>query len=145
MSASFLSTLRAGPPPPKVALLPDGLFFTRALPVSAGATPAEAAAQVELALEAVSPFPLAQLYYGYYWAPGSEHAFAYAAYRRRFTTDQVAEWEGAGLVLPAFAALLGAHVEPATTVVLASADGLTALHWGAGREPSAMLFRPFPP
>jgi hypothetical protein len=145
MSASFFSTLRAGPPPPKVALLPDGLFFTRAFPVAAGATPAEAAAQVELALEAVSPFPLAQLYYGYHWVPGSEQAFAYAAYRRRFTADQVAEWDGAELVLPAFAALLGAHVEPATTVVLASTEGLTAIHWGADRMPSAVLFRPFPP
>ena len=31
MSASFLSTLRAGPPPPRIALLPDALFFTRAV------------------------------------------------------------------------------------------------------------------
>jgi hypothetical protein len=145
MSASFLSTLRAGPPPPKVALLPDGLFFSRALPVTAGATPAEAAAQVELALEAISPFPLAQLYYGYFWTPGAEHAFAFASYRRRFTADQTAAWDGAELVLPAFAALLGANVEPATTVILASAEGLTAIHWAAAAVPSAALFRPFPP
>ena len=114
---SFLATLRAGPPPPKVALLPDGLFFTRALPVAAGATSAEAAAQVELALEALSPFPIAQLFYGYFWTPGSETAFAFAAYRRRFTSDQIAAWTGAELVLPAFAALLGAAVKPATTVI----------------------------
>jgi hypothetical protein len=82
---SFLATLRAGPPPPKVALLPDGLFFTRAVSVAAGATPGEAASQIELALEAVSPFPIAQLYYGYYWVPGSESALVFAAYRRRFT------------------------------------------------------------
>jgi len=142
---SFLSTLRAGPPPPKVALLPDGLFFSRALPVTASATPAEAAAQVELVLEAISPFPLAQLYYGYFWTPGAETAFAFASYRRRFTTDQAAAWAGAELVLPAFAALLGAKVEPATTVILASAEGLTAIHWSAAAAPSAVLFRPFPP
>ncbi len=33
--------------------------------------PADIAAQVELALEGVSPFPLAQLYHGYFWAPGA--------------------------------------------------------------------------
>ena len=142
---SFLATLRAGPPPPKVALLPDGLFFTRALPVAAGATPAEAAAQVELALEAVSPFPIAQLFYGYFWTPGAETAFAFAAYRRRFTAEQIAAWSGADLVLPAFAALLGAAVKPATTVLLASPEGFTAIHWADGRVPASVLFRPFPP
>jgi hypothetical protein len=141
---SFLATLRAGPPPPKVALLPDGLFFTRALPVAAGATSAEAAVQVELALEALSPFPIAQLFYGYFWTPGAETAFAFAAYRRRFTSDQIAAWTGAELVLPAFAALLGAAVKPATTVILTSAEGLTAIHWENGSVPASVLFRPFP-
>jgi hypothetical protein len=139
---SFLATLRSGPPPPKVALLPDGLFFTRAIPIAAGATPMEAAAQIELAVEALSPFPLTQLFYGYFWAPGSEAAFVFAAYRRRFTAEQIAEWEGAELVLPAFAALLGAEMKPATTVVLASAGGLTSVHWATGAVPALMLYRP---
>lgn len=142
---SFLATLRAGPPPPKVALLPDGLFFTRALPVATGATPAEAAAQIELALEAVSPFPVAQLFYGYFWTPGAETAFAFAAYRRRFTSEQTAQWAGAEVVLPAFATLLGAQVNPATTVILASPEGLTAIHWEHRAVPSSVLFRPLPP
>ncbi|MCX6952871.1 MAG: hypothetical protein NTV51_12005 [Verrucomicrobia bacterium] len=142
---SFLATLRAGPPPPKVALLPDGLFFTRALPVAAGATPAEAATQIELGLEAVSPFPIAQLFYGYFWTPGAETAFVFAAYRRRFTAEQMEAWVGAELVLPAFAALLGAEVRPATTVILSSPEGLTAVHWNNGRVPSAVIFRPLPP
>ena len=42
----------------------------------------EAAAQVELALEGVSPFPLAQMYYGWFWLPGAGQALAFAAYRR---------------------------------------------------------------
>ena len=86
MSASPLSFLRAGPPPPTVALLPDALFFTRAVPITTGATAAEAAAQIELALEAVSPFPLAQLYYGWFWqlknlpdAPESRYLYAVLA------------------------------------------------------------------
>jgi hypothetical protein len=69
MCASPLNFLRKGPPPPNVVLLPDALFFTRAIPVSAGASATEALSQVELALETISPFPLAQLYYGAYWVP----------------------------------------------------------------------------
>ena len=142
---SFLATLRSGPPPPKVALLPDGLFFTRAISIAAGASTTEAAAQIELAVESLSPFPLTQLYYGYFWKPGAETAFVFAAYRRRFTTEQTGAWEGAELVLPAFATVLGADVKPATTVILASANGLTAIHWASGAVPSLVLFRPLDP
>jgi hypothetical protein len=141
----FLATLRAGPPPPQVALLPDALFFTRAVPVTAGATAAEAAGQIELALEAVSPFPLAQLFYGWFWAPDAERALVFAAYRRRFTSEQTAAWQNAELVLPAFAAVLGATVEPATTVILASPENLTAIHWDNGPVPAQVLSRPFAP
>jgi hypothetical protein len=139
---------KSGPPPPRVALLSDALFFVRAVPLPAGdqeALPADIAAQVELALESASPFPLSQLYYGYFWAPGSRHALAFAAYRRRFTAEQVAGWQGAEVVLPTFAALLGATVEPATTVVLATAEGLTAIHWGDGPVPSKVVFQPLAP
>lgn len=142
MCASPLSLLRAGPPPPKVALLPDAMFFTRAVPISPGASAAEAASQVELALEAVSPFPLAQLYYGWFWVPGAENAFVFAAYRRRFTTDQASEWGDAELVLPSFGAVLGAKVEPATTVLLTGAEGITAVYWEAGPVPAKVLFVP---
>ncbi len=145
MSASPLSFLRAGPPPPKVVLLPDGLFFSRAVPITAGATAAEATTQVELALEALSPFPIAQLYYGWYWAPGAEHAFVYAAYRRRFTTDQTAAWGDVELVIPASAALFGSQVEPATTLVLSSPEGLTAVHWENPAVPSRVVFRAIEP
>jgi hypothetical protein len=128
-----------------VVLLPDALFFTRVVPVTPGATPAEAATQVELAIESVSPFPLAQLYYGSFWRPGQEHALVFAAYRRRFTTEQTEAWAGAELVLPTFAALLGAEVAPATTVVLCAADTVTALHWSDAGWPARMEVVPLPP
>ena len=76
--------------------------------------PAEVGLQVELALKTPAPFPLAQLYYGYFWTPGSARALVFAAYRRRFTSEQMADWEGLELVLPAFASLLGGPVAPAT-------------------------------
>lgn len=143
--SSFLNVLRAGPPPPRVVLLPDGLFFVRAVPVAGGADAAEVASQVDLALEAAAPFPLEQLYHGHYWLPGSEHALAFAAYRRRFTQEQLEPWSEAALVLPAFAAVLGAAPAPATTAVLAAPQGFTAVRWESGPVPSAVAFQPVPP
>lgn len=144
MCASPFNALRAGPPPPRVVLLPDAVFFSRTLPVPAGASRAEIVSQVGLAIEALSPFPLAQLYYGYYHPPGAEQALAFASYRRRFTAEQVAEWDGADFVMPAFAAVLGCEVQPATTVILNAPDGLTAIRWGQGPVPSVVLHHSFP-
>jgi len=140
-----LSLLRAGPPPPKAALLPDALFFTRAVPIAAGATTTDATAQVELALEALSPFPLAHLYYGWFWKTGAEHAFVFASYRRRFTTEQIAEWGDAEIVLPAFAATFGAEVQPSTTLLLAAPECLTAVHWDTPGVPAKVLTRRLAP
>jgi len=145
MSQSSANPSKPGAAAPNVVLLPDAAFFTRALPVSAGATAAEAAAQAELALEGVSPFPPAQLYYGFYWVPGAERALVFAAYRRRFSREQVATWAGAELVLPSFAALLGSEVQPATTLLVPSPEGLTAIHWTDGPVPAAVHFRPLTP
>ena len=136
---------KAGVPAAKVVLLPDALFFARAIPMAPAATSAEAAVQAELGLEALAPFPPAQLYHGFFWVPGAERALVFAAYRRRFTREQVESWNGAELVLPAFAALLGGEVSPATTLLVTSADGLTAIHWDQGTVPAAVLFRPLPP
>ena len=81
MSVSLLKLLRSGPPPPRVVLLPDHRFFVRAVPVTEGAAAPEVANEVELALETLSPFPPAQLYYGYFWTPGADRALVFASYR----------------------------------------------------------------
>ena len=141
MTLSSPKFLQTGARAPKVALLPDALFFTRAFPVAAGTTAAQAAEQAELALEGISPFPPAQLYHGFFWAPGAERVLVFAAYRRRLTREQLTEWDGAALVLPVFAALLGIEVQPATTLLVPSAEGLTAIHWDRGPVPSAVQFR----
>jgi hypothetical protein len=139
---SPLKFLRAGPPPPKVVLLPGALFFVRSVPVAMDATPAEVATQVELALEAVSPFPLAQLYYGWFPVPAAGRAVVFASYRRRFTADQLEAWGDAELVLPAFAATFATRLDPATTVVLNEPEGLTAIHWDENSLPGQVLVRP---
>jgi hypothetical protein len=137
----LLDFIKSGPPAPRVVLLPDDRFFVRVVPVTDAATPAEVATQVELALETLSPFPPAQLYHGYYWTPGAPQVLIFASYRKRFTAEQVGEWGAAELVVPAFAAFLGAEREPATTLLFPSADGLTALYWDSGPVPSAVKTR----
>eukprot|EP01031_Cornospumella_fuschlensis_P009763 gene9763-11979_t len=144
MSDSPLNVLRAGPPPPKVSLLPDAVFFTRAIPIAAETLPAEVATQVELALESLAPFPVAQLYHGYYHPPGATAALVFAAYRRRFTAEQTELWADADLVLPTFAALLGAPLAPGTTLILTHAESLTALH-AAPEGPAQIFTTPLPP
>lgn len=129
-------------PPPRVALLPDHLFFIRLVPIAEGATEADVKSQVELALESLSPFPLAQLYYAHYWTPGARNALIYAAYRKRFTSDQVESWSDAEMVLPTFATFLTAEVQPATTILLTQDEGITALHWSDSTAlPSAVIAR----
>src|SRR5471030_2781090 len=137
MTAKLLDFIKSGPPAPRVVLLPDHRFFVRLVPVADAATPADVAAQVDLALETLSPFPPAQLYHGYYWIPGAAQALVFASYRKRFTMEQAAEWKQAELVAPAFAAFLGVEHEPATTLLFPSAEGLTAVYWESGPVPAA--------
>ena len=144
MSDSPLHFLRAGPPPPKICLLPDALFFTREVSVTADAPAADVAALVELALESLAPFPIAQLYYGYYHPSGATAALVFAAYRRRVTAEQTDLWHEADLVLPTFAALLGAPLAPGTTLILTHPESLTALH-AAAEGPVQIFTTPLAP
>lgn len=128
-------------PPPRVVLVPDSLFFVRVVPIGEGVSAGDVSGQVQLALEGLSPFPLAQLYYAHYWVPGSRTALVYAAYRKRFTAEQLDTWAEAEMVIPAFAALLNARVEPATTLILNSETGITVLHWEKVGVPSAIASR----
>lgn len=142
LPASFKYTV----PPRKVVLLPDSHFFCRTVPVAATSTPAEVAAQVELTLEALAPFPLGQLYHGHFWRPGSRNAFLFAAYRKRFPNEQVETWADAEAVLPAFASMLSAKIEDSTTLLLWSEKTLTAIHWERANDaPVCVLVRELPP
>ena len=89
MSLTSLKRFLPTPPPRQVVLLPDAHFFVRAVPVTEGALAADVAAQAELAVESLAPFPIGQLYYGHHWLPGAGHALVYAAYRKRFTAEEV--------------------------------------------------------
>lgn len=127
------------PGAPGLILLPSDRFFVRAVPLAAGA---DVAAQVELAVESLAPFPLGQLYYGFLPAAAGGQALVFAAYRKRFSVAETAEWGPASAVVPAFLIQLG---EPPPTPVIrlcAEPRTITALAWdGANSLPVAVLAR----
>ncbi len=130
----------------KVVLLPDHAFYVRVVPLAPGSGPAEVPGQVELALEAMSPFPVAHLCYGYFHRPGSARALVYAAYRRRFTVEDAAQWAEADAVLPAFAAWLGLPAAGPRALLVTGPDFLTVLGWeGADPVPAVAVTRQLPP
>ncbi len=133
-------------PTRRIVTLPDAHFFIRSIPLVNGEGDEGPAAQIELAIESLSPFPVAQLYHGYYTRPGSGRALVFAAYRKRFPADETATWSTADLVVPAFALLLGAPAPAgATTWLIAGADSLTALHFDDDSGvPSAVAVQALP-
>lgn len=112
-------------------MLPDQRFFVRSVALDRDAESGPVREQLELALESMAPFSISQMLWGYWTAAGSDHALVFAAYRKRFTTEEVEAWEEAEWVGPRLAALLGqAKPEAATTWLIRTEDGLTAVHFG---------------
>ncbi len=127
----------------KIVLLPDHAFFVRLVPLASGTADEAIPAQAELALEGLSPFPPAQLCYGWFHAPGSERLLVCAAYRRRFTVADAASWADADAVLPSFAAWLGLAPSEPLALLVAGPGFLTALGWnGQDAVPSVVATRP---
>lgn len=124
----------------ETVVLPAEAFFVRRVSLDPAA---EAADQVELALETHAPFGLGQLFYGYLRASDGASALVFATHRRLFAAEG---WDGAAAVLPAFAALLG---EPPThRKVRTWSDGasLIVAAWdGQGTLPVLVLARQVEP
>jgi hypothetical protein len=128
----------------RAVLLPDHAFFVRVVPLAAGTAPAEVPAQVELALEGLTPFSVAQLCYGYFAAPGADRVLVYAAYRRRFTVEDAEAWTEADVVLPAFAACLGLAPARSQALLVTGPDFITSIAWdGRDAVPAAVRTRTF--
>jgi hypothetical protein len=145
MSLSSLKRFLPAAPARQVVVLADDHFFVRSVPVTEGATADEVAMQVELAVESLAPFPIGQLYYGHHWLPGATHALVYAAYRKRFTSDEVDAWATAEIVVPVFVTLLNDNEKPspATVWVIPGVTGLTGLYFAdASGVPSHVRVQP---
>jgi hypothetical protein len=124
----------------RAVLLPDHAFFVRVVALAQGTLPADVSGQVELALDGLTPFAVAQLCYGYFTAPGAERVVVYAAYRRRFTVEDAKVWAEADVVLPSFATCLGLEATEPQALLVSGADFVTAIAWD-GRDAMPAVIR----
>jgi hypothetical protein len=131
-----LSRLFKDAKPQEAAMLPGNRFFVRRLSVEGDDVPG----QVNLALEAISPFPLEQMLVGFVTSADGKQVLAYAAHRRRFTAEESFAWPEDCQVVPEFLALCGHRPAADGIVVHRSDERLTALAWKAGDElPAAIV------
>ena len=127
---SPLSRLFKDAKPQEAAMLPGNRFFVRRLTVEGEDVPG----QVNLALEAISPFPLEQMLVGFVTSADGKQVLAYAAHRRRFTAEESFAWPEDCQVVPEFLALCGHRPTTDAIIVHRGDDRLTALAWKAGEE-----------
>jgi hypothetical protein len=133
---SPLSRLFKDAKPQEAAMLPGNRFFVRRLTVEGEDVPG----QVNLALEAISPFPLEQMLVGFVTSADGKQVLAYAAHRRRFTAEESFAWPEDCQVVPEFLALCGHRPAAGGIVVHRGDERLTALAWKAGEElPAAIV------
>ena len=127
---SPLSRLFKDAKPQEAAMLPGNRFFVRRLTVEGEDVPG----QVNLALEAISPFPLEQMLVGFVTSADGKQVLAYAAHRRRFTAEESFAWPEDCQVVPEFFALCGHRPTADAIIVHRGDERLTALAWKAGDE-----------
>lgn len=90
-------------------MAPGHWFFCRRIEIPADLERGEEEGFALLELEALSPFPLDHLHYGYRLDEAGRYAFVFAAYKRRFEKVDQAAWRRGDAVLPDF--LLALHRE----------------------------------
>ena len=130
-----LSSLFKEAKPQEAAMLPGNRFFVRRLAVEGD----DISGQVNLALEAVSPFPLEQMLVGFVLSADGKQALAYAAHRRRFTAEESFAWPEDCPVVPEFLALCGHRPTADSIIVHRGDERLTALAWKAGEVLPAVI------
>lgn len=136
MSAPLSKLLGEVQRPPGAALVPATRFFVRRVPIDGE----DVAGQVALALETASPFPAEQMLVGHVTAADGRSALAYAAHRRRFTTEESFAWPDDCQVVPEFLALCGHRPTGDGVTVHRGEERLIALAWKAGEPlPAAVL------
>ena len=124
-----------------IVLVPGEKFFVRRVPLDPAG---DASAQVGLALEGLSPFPAGQLYHGFRTDTARTCALIFAAYRRNFTPEETAAWNGAAAVLPEFAVWLATGSTPAAGLWVREHGGRVEIVAWDGRSelPAAIVVRP---
>ena len=134
---SLLQRWLPKPLPTEAVLLPADRFFVMRVELDP-ATPARS--QVELALEASSPFPANQLLLGLVHGADGRSALAFAAHKRRFTAEEIASWPASSPVVPEFLALLGQNPNANAVLVHVNDERAVALAWRANESlPTSMV------
>jgi hypothetical protein len=135
--SSLLQRWLPKPLPTEAVLLPADRFFVMRVELDP-ATPARS--QVELALEASSPFPANQLLLGLVHGADGRSALAFAAHKRRFTAEEIASWPASSTVVPEFLALLGQNPNANAVLVHFNDERAIALAWRANESlPTSMV------
>ncbi len=124
-----------------IVLVPGEKFFVRRVSLDPAG---DAATQVGLALEGLSPFPAGQLFHGFRTDAARTCALVFAAYRRNFAPEETAVWNGAAAVLPEFSVWLAAGSVPAAGLWVREHGGrVEVVAWdGRSELPAAVLVRP---
>ncbi len=130
----------------EVLLLPGHVFFARSVPLPPGMKPDELESFVEITLEQIAPFPVNQLFYGHYLPEGAQSLFLYAAYRKKLAAHTGPVWDGAHLVVPAFAAAFARKPDGDGVVLLTGDTEMTGILWKKGSDaPDKIVSRPLHP
>ena len=119
-------------PLPDVLVLPAEYFFIEKVEVPTALDPAELADFAELSMEAVSPFPLDQLRWGFLSNPDGQHLVIYAALKDRLKLAGHSALETYTWVLPDFATLHGARFPRDTEIFLEGERYTTSIRLPSG-------------
>ena len=121
-------------PLPEVLVLPAEYFFVESVEVPPALASNELADFAELSMEAIAPFPLEQLRWGFITAPNGQSLLIYAALKDRLKRAGHGELETYTWVLPDFATLHGARFDRDTEVILQGEQYDTACRLPSGES-----------
>lgn len=132
----------------QVCIIPSHFFFIESVSVPEGLEAGEIGEFAELSLEAISPFPVEQLFWGYLAETStntstntdtesdteSDTLLVYATHRDRLKNAGFTELEAYAWVLPDFSTLIGAIFPEDCTLHLHSEFGRTLIEFKKGRS-----------
>lgn len=115
-----------------VVLAPGAACFVRMVSLPDGTTAADIPSLADLALEAQSPFPLDQLYWGYFHHGETPFVLAYALFRERLPALGIEEVERIEHLYPSFILALGETFERETIRFVLHLSDLSAVYFSPG-------------
>lgn len=122
-----------------VLWLPSIHFVSTSLDCPDALSDRERTAFMELAVESHSPFPIDQIFWGYYLEPSKQQALLYMGLKELFAVNADAI-EAAQYVYPSFLAALVTTSEHDGIQIFADADGLSALWLEANNSVPKKVF-----